>query len=151
MAEAKSEDFYTLTGYQHREQGLTPALEDYLEMICRLESQGSQVIRLGELSQRLHVAPSSASRMIRQLEGAGFICAPRYGYITVTPNGRKAGEYLLWRHEVVQRFLCALNGSSSELEQAEKLEHFLNQETLRNLARLTERLEREAEANNAEK
>ncbi len=136
-----SEDFYTLTGYQQREQAeLTPAMEDYLEMICRLAEQ-DPVVRRCEIAGHLHVSPASASKMTQQLKDEGYINAEKYGYVSLTDKGRQAGEYLLFRHQVLHRFLCALNQSDNELEQAEKLEHFLNRTTVQNLWQLTKRLE----------
>lgn len=40
----------------------------------------------------------------------------------------------------MHRFLCTLNSSENELEQAEKIEHFLDGRTVENLARLTENM-----------
>ena len=64
MVDAKG--FYTIKGYQIQEGAeLTPAMEDYLEMICRL-METHTVVRLGELAEVLHVKPSSASKMIQK-------------------------------------------------------------------------------------
>ncbi|MDO4567687.1 MAG: metal-dependent transcriptional regulator [Clostridia bacterium] len=134
--------FYTLKGYQEIEQAeLTPAMEDYLEMICRL-LRSTEVVRIGELANGLHVKPSSASKMIQQLVATGYVDAQKYGYVRLTEKGRAAGEYLLYRHDVVERFLQLLNGGGSELVEAEKLEHFLDRATVSNLERLITQLER---------
>lgn len=42
---------------------------------------------------------------------------PRYGYITLTPMGKKLGEYLVQRHETIGRLLCLINGTQDELEE----------------------------------
>lgn len=136
-----SGEFHTLKGYP-METELTAAMEDYLEMICRLMGKRA-VVRSGELAEMLHVKPSSASKMIQQLKLTGYLYAEKYGYILLTEKGRKAGDYLLYRHDVLQRFLRALNHSDDELEQVEKIEHFLNKSTLENLSALTARLEKE--------
>ncbi len=136
-------EFYTLKGYQAQEAGdMTAAMEDYLEMICRLLKQ-SAVVRIGELAAKLNVSPPSVSKMITHLNATGYIHAQKYGYIVLTEKGRKAGDYLLYRHAVLQRFLCVLNQSDNELEQVEKIEHFLNKQTIENLNALTKRLETE--------
>ena len=143
---SESGGFYTLKGYQDQEEPeLTTAMEDYLEMICRLMRQSS-VVRIGQLAESLHVTPPSASKMIRQLRMGGYILAEKYGYILLTDKGRQAGEYLLYRHGVLQRFLRLLNQSEDELEQVEKIEHFLNRRTIRNLDQLAARLETEQSA-----
>ncbi|SMC38007.1 metal-dependent transcriptional regulator [Papillibacter cinnamivorans] len=138
-----SGNFYTLKGYQvHAPSGLTPAMEDYLEMICRL-LEHREVVRIGELAGKLHVRPSSATKMIRQLKAAGSVISEKYGYIYLTEKGRREGEYLLYRHRVLQRFLCLINHTEDELEQVEKIEHFFNPATIENLDSLTLRLEKE--------
>ena len=43
-------------------------------------------------------------------------------------------------HPVLNNFLCLLNNSHNELEQVEKIEHFLNKKTIDNLALLTKEL-----------
>ena len=137
------EEFYTLKGYQINEAGeLTTAMEDYLEMICRI-AEGEGGVRVGTLSQKLHVKPSSATKMLQQLDHAGFIHAEKYGFVHLTEKGREAGRYLLYRHEIIEKFLCALNQSSDQLEQAEKIEHFLDRETVKNLDALTSLLRAE--------
>ena len=129
--------FYTMKGYERSASDeMTSSMEDYLEMICRL-METHTVVRLGELAEVLHVKPSSASKMIRLLSETGYINAEKYGYILLTEKGRLAGDYLLYRHDVLQRFLCLLNNTDNELEQVEKIEHFLDARTIENLAKLT--------------
>ncbi len=131
-------DFYTLRGYRRQHKSdLTEAMEDYLEMLCRLLPAGA--VRVGELAGLLHVRPSSVSKMVANLARAGYLRAGCYGEIALTEKGGETGRYLLVRHETVHRFLCLLNGTDCELEQAEKIEHFLDRRTVDNLRRLTER------------
>lgn len=134
------EEFYTLKGYQIHEAGeLTAAMEDYLEMICRL-MEADQGIRGGDLSKRLHVKPSSVTKMLQQLDQAGYIHAEKYGVVHLTEKGRTMGRYLLYRHQVIEAFLRALNRSPDQLEQAEKIEHFLDRNTVEHLDALTKLL-----------
>ncbi len=132
-----ADGFYTQRGYEARDGApLTVGMEDYLEMMCRIERQGGEV-RIRELAARLHVSPSSASKMVAHIAALGYVNAERYGLITLTEAGREAGGYLLYRHGVVERFLRAVNGSRDETEQAERIEHFLDRRTVYNLERLT--------------
>lgn len=133
-------EFHTFKGYQANEKGdITPAMEDYLEMICRL-LKTRDVVRIGELAQMLNVKPSSVSKMIQQLAAAGYVEFEKYSYVRLTERGCIEGEYLLYRHEIIHSFLCLLNESETELEQVERIEHFLNRKTVLNLAALTEKL-----------
>lgn len=139
----QGDNFYTMKGYERKEEDsgrLTTSMEDYLEMIYRIASDGNPV-HVGDLSRRLHVRPSSATKMMQQLGEGGYIQSEKYGMIFLTEKGCTEGRYLLDRHRIIHSFLCALNHTDNELEQAEKIEHFLNRQTVENLRKLTERLE----------
>ena len=133
-------NFYTQKGYElHNTDDLTASMEDYLEMICRM-LKGQDIVRIQALSENLHVKPSSASKMVNALKERGYISFQKYGYLTATPKGLEVGEYLLYRHDILHEFLCLLNHSENELEQVEKIEHYINRETVANLHLLLERL-----------
>lgn len=129
-AKVEQEGFYTMKGYTLLEHGLvTSAMEDYLEMICRM-SRESKVVRISSLARALHVKPPSASKMAGNLRAQELIEFPKYGYITLTETGRRLGEYLMLRHEIIGELLCLINGTASELEEVEKIEHFLSPRTV---------------------
>lgn len=137
------EGFYTMKGYTLLSAGeITSAMEDYLEMIARRQLS-YDTVRVVDLSSQLHVKASSVTKMIQQLVKAGLVNAKKYGYITLTQDGVSLGNYLLYRHNVLNRFLCLLNNSKDELEQVEKIEHFLDEKTIKNLEKLVNRLEAE--------
>lgn len=128
--------YYTQQKYEQKPQHeLTSSMEDYLEMICRL-MQNTEIVRVQTLSRSLHVNPSSVSKMMRILDEKGFIKFERYGYIMLTTKGRQTGNYLLHRHQILHRFLCLLNDSENELEQVEKIEHFIDKRTVKNIEKL---------------
>lgn len=131
MNHESNAEFRTFRGYQmisRREGQLTPAMEDYLEMIFRLCSKDGYT-RVGKLSELLHVKPSSASKMMMKLAELGYLKYDRYEIILLTETGRKTGEYLLERHNTVERFLL-LAGSSDSLEETELIEHALSAKTV---------------------
>ena len=136
--------FYTFKGYQLKEESkLTSSMEDYLEMICRLY-RNQEFVRINELSARLHVRPSSASKMVNNLKFLGYVTFERYGYIKPTVKGLAVGEYLLYRHDVLNEFLCLINQTENETEQVEKIEHFLDKTTVDNIRNCIETLKRNA-------
>ena len=137
----ESREFYTLKGYRLQNGGdITEAMEDYLEMICR-HIQENGYIRIHFLAEQLHVRPSSASKMVGKLRELGLVEFEKYGLIIPTERGMAVGRYLLWRHDVLHRFFRLLNHSDCQLEQVEKVEHFMSRETMENLEKLTIRLE----------
>ena len=126
-------DFYTFRGYQlNNSAQLTSSMEDYLEMIFRM-LKNQDVVRIHELAARLHVKPSSASKMVNNLRCLGLVDFEKYGYIKLTVKGLAVGEYLIYRHDVLNKLLCLINNSDDETEQVEKIEHFLNEKTIRNI------------------
>lgn len=129
-------DFYTLKGYQLIDKtNITSSMEDYLEMICRI-TKYKEFVRINELASKLHVKPSSASKMVTNLKQSGLVKFERYGYIKPTAKGVRIGSYLLYRHGVLNEFLCLINNSENETEQVEKIEHFLNSNTIDNIKKL---------------
>jgi len=65
--------FYTMKGYERSASDeMTSSMEDYLEMVCRMEEEG-EPIRVSSLAASLHVRPSSASKMLDNLRKAGYI------------------------------------------------------------------------------
>jgi Mn-dependent DtxR family transcriptional regulator len=133
----KKEDFYTFKGYELAEgTEITSSMEDYLEMICRM-LKTQEYVRISVLAEKLHVKPSSASKMVNNLKILGLVTFEKYGYIKLTEKGTVIGEYLLYRHDVIHEFLCLVNSSESELEQVEKIEHFLDKKTIENLKKIT--------------
>lgn len=127
---SQEDSYYTLKGYSILENSLiTTAMEDYLEMLCRLEKE-SKPLRINYIAEVLHVRPSSASKMINNLKIQGFVDFEKYGMIMLTEKGRKLGGYFLFRHETLHRFFCFLNHSDNELEQVEKVEHFIDKRTI---------------------
>jgi len=128
-------EFYTLKGYALQESNaVTSSMEDYLEMIYRIHATGEPV-RIGTLAESLNVKPSSATKMVGNLKKQGLVLCERYGYIKLTDAGIELGKYLVFRHDTLHRFLCYINKSENELEQVEKIEHFINVETVMNIER----------------
>lgn len=140
-------DFRTVRGYElasQREGRLTPALEDYLEMVYRLCIEHDYA-RVGKLSELLNVKPPSASKMIYKLANLGYVKYDRYEIIQLTDSGREVGAYLLKRHETVERFL-ELIGSANPLKETELIEHTLSTSTVSDLTTLLEFFEHHPDA-----
>ena len=128
----KNSDFYTLNGYRNKNKNkLTESMEDYLEMIYR--NRNKVEIHIKDISIKLNVKPSSVSKMINKLKEYNLVNFKKYGSITLTKEGVKMGKYLLWRHNILVKFFKRLNKKNYLLEQVEKIEHFIDFETLKNM------------------
>ncbi len=147
MKKAENSGFRTSRGYQiisQQEGALTSSMEDYLEMIYRECSQ-SGYTRVGQVSEMLHVKPSSASKMIFKLTDMGYLKYDRYEIIQLTEKGKTAGEALLRRHTIIEDFLRSV-GSPNSLEETELIEHSLSDATVESLHALNEYFRSDARA-----
>lgn len=127
--------FHTVRGYQLLSQNqrlITPAMEDYLEMIYR-HSLVEDYIRINKLSGLLNVSPPSTTKMVQKLAQLGLIHYRKYGIISLTETGREIGEYLLHRHEVLEAFLENLGVTQNLLIETELVEHSISATSLRRL------------------
>jgi Mn-dependent DtxR family transcriptional regulator len=123
-------DFFTFSEYMKKEEdSLTASMEDYLEMIYRLSSN-TGFTRIHELASALNVQPPSATKMVQKLSEVNLIDYERYGIIILTEEGKNKGAFLMHRHNVVSGFLKILGISEEVLEQTEKIEHTINDNTL---------------------
>ncbi len=136
--------FYTVRGYarlrQDDKSSVTPSMEDYLEMAYRL-SRDRGYTRIGDLASALHVQPPSASKMVQKLSEVSFLNYEKYGAIELTGQGRELGEYLVKRHEAIERFLKIIGITRDILEETEKIEHSLSQETVEQIMLLVQFME----------
>ncbi len=136
-------EFRTVRGYQIKQQetkAITASMEDYLEMIYRL-AQEKGYTRMGDLATALNVQPPSASKMVQKLAEMGYLQFEKYGVIELSKKGRKHGQYLLKRHETLERFLGIIGVKDQLLEETEKIEHYISPETIEKIMLLVEFME----------
>lgn len=127
--------FHTVRGYElqrNNKNFLTPALEDYLEMIYR-NSLNEDYIRINILAQLLNVKDSSASKMVKKLGELGLVNYEKYGIVTLTDKGKELGEELLKKHNTIERFLLFIGCGEEALIQTELIEHIITDNTVKNM------------------
>lgn len=135
--------FRTVRGYQleeRAENALTPAHEDYLEMIYRRHIEGAG-LRIARLAELLNVKPSSASKAAAKLSFLGYLRMDENEVIRLSEKGLKLGARLYERHNAAEGLLRFL-GSADALREAELLEHSLSGETVRGIEALLEMFKR---------
>jgi len=126
-------EFRTVRGYQLLSRmSLTPAMEDYLEMVYRA-SEISGYLRMNELAEKLHVRASSATKMVQKLGGLGLMKYKKYGVLELTDNGKELGAYLLARHNTVERFLSVIGIEENLLKETELIEHNISANTKKHM------------------
>lgn len=124
------DEFFTFREYMRKNKSiLSPSAEDYMEMIYRLSNK-TGFIRVNDLATALNVQPPSVTRMIKKLASLNLIKYEKYGVIIPKNDGRKLGEYLLKRHNIIEEFLKLLNVNNDLLEETEKIEHTISSNVL---------------------
>ena len=123
-------DFHPFGEYMKKtDASLTASMEDYIEMISRLTAENG-FTRISELSQALNIQPSSATKMVQRLHELGYIRYEKYGFIMLEEKGKKAGDWLLKRHRIIENFIRIIGADDSKvLQETEKIEHTLSSET----------------------
>lgn len=133
-----ADGFYTFNSYLKSNIGIiTASMEDYIEMIYRL-SYDKGFTRVGDLSRELNVKPASTTKMIKKLNDVSLVTYERYGYIRLTEDGNIYGEYLLYRHNTVEKFLKIIGVTKNVLEETEKIEHVLSKDTFERIENFIE-------------
>lgn len=110
-------------------------MEDYLETIYRLTEEKGYACAV-DIARFLKVKPPSVTRMIQKLAKKDYLVYERYKGILLTPEGEKAGRFLVGRHRLLRDLLMALGVRDSTDRIVEGIEHFINEDTLATVERL---------------
>lgn len=104
----------------------TPSMEDYIELIHNLmESKG--YARVSDIAETLVVHPSSVTKMVQKLDKDGYLNYEKYRGFILTSKGKKLGERLVYRHELLEEFLEIIGVDSDKIyEDVEGIEHHLS-------------------------
>jgi DtxR family Mn-dependent transcriptional regulator len=108
---------------------LSENLEDYLETILELQTQ-KKVARSKDIAEKLNIKRGSVTGMLKKLAANGFIDYEPYGYVTITPEGKKIAKEIEKRHIVIKDFLVRILGVEEEKanDAACKMEHAMDKE-----------------------
>lgn len=129
------EEYHTFYDYM-KQANLTASEEDYIEMIYRLALTPHTEIRVNELAIALNIKSPSVTKMIKKLSEKNLILYKRYGKIRLTDEGWKIAEFLYRRHHIIYRFLEVIGVEQDLLDETEKMEHTVSQETIHYLHKL---------------
>ncbi|ASS98884.1 MULTISPECIES: transcriptional regulator MntR [Geobacillus] len=104
----------------------TPSMEDYIEQIYILiEEKG--YARVSDIAEALSVHPSSVTKMVQKLDKDEYLVYEKYRGLVLTPKGRKIGQRLVYRHELLEQFLRLIGVSEENIyRDVEGIEHHLS-------------------------
>jgi len=114
----------------------TPSMEDYIEQIYNLiETKG--YARVSDLAEALSVHPSSVTKMVQKLDKDDYLNYEKYRGFVLTAKGKRVGERLVFRHDLLEQFLEIIGVESSQIyEDVEGIEHHLSWTSIDRIAEL---------------
>lgn len=110
---------------------LSASLEDYLEAIFHIVAE-KQAARAKDIAQRLKLKSSSVTGALRLLSERGLINYAPYDLITLTSEGKKVAEEVVYRHNTLRNFfmnVLLVDEAEAELS-ACKMEHAISRTIL---------------------
>lgn len=108
---------------------LTPAVQDYLKQICKLELEGERATT-SAVATRLGVTAASVTGMAKRLAVLGLVDRVPYRGVVLTATGRAAALEVLRHHRLLEQYLALTLGLSlhEAHHEAERLEHAISEE-----------------------
>jgi len=117
-------------------------MEDYLEAIVVIKKD-KKVARVKDISRMMKVKTPSVTSALATLENNNLVIHEKYGYVELTPIGRKIAEDIRERHSMFRRFLMLIlkiDPKTAE-EDACRLEHAISPATFDKLTKFIEFVE----------
>ncbi|MDP5227273.1 MULTISPECIES: metal-dependent transcriptional regulator [Arthrobacter] len=112
------------------------SIEDYVKVIYSFTEWQDKPISSTQLAQRLGVANSSVSEMVRKLKDLGLVDHKPYSAVTLTEAGRGLALTVVRRHRLIETFLVEELGYAWDEvhDEAELLEHAVSETFVDRLA-----------------
>lgn len=116
-------------------------MEDYIEQIYILiEEKG--YARVSDIAENLSVHPSSVTKMVQKLDQEKYLIYEKYRGLVLTPNGRKVGQRLVYRHELLEQMLRLIGVEEENIyRDVEGIEHHLSWNSIDRIYDLVEYFE----------
>lgn len=111
---------------KRRDDVPTPSMEDYIELIYNLIHKKGYA-RVSDIAEELVVHPSSVTKMVQKLDKDNFLDYEKYRGFVLTEKGRKIGERLVFRHDLLEQFLEIIGVDEENVyDDVEGIEHHLS-------------------------
>jgi DtxR family Mn-dependent transcriptional regulator len=115
----------------------TEAVEDYAKAIYALERRGEGgPVGTSALAERLEVAPSTVTAMLKRLDTMGLVSYAPYRGVTLTSDGERVALEVIRHHRLIEAFLADALGMPWDLvhDEAEVLEHYISEDLEQRIA-----------------
>lgn len=104
----------------------TPTMEDYIEQIFILIDKKGYA-RVSDIAEQLEVHPSSVTKMVQKLDKDKYLNYEKYRGFILTEKGKRIGKKLVFRHELLERFLEVIGVDEDKIyDDVEGIEHHLS-------------------------
>jgi DtxR family Mn-dependent transcriptional regulator len=112
------------------------SIEDYVKVIYSFTEWQDKPITSSQLAQRLGVANSSVSEMVRKLKDQGLVDHKPYSAITLTADGIRLALSMVRRHRLIETYLVQELGYRWDEvhDEAELLEHAVSDTFIERMA-----------------
>ncbi|ACN17330.1 TroR [Desulforapulum autotrophicum HRM2] len=112
-----------------KKPGLSESLEDYLETILALQ-RANTVARSKDIAQRLNIKRGSVTGTLKKLANSDLVNYEPYGYVTLTPEGKKRALEIERRHVFLKDFLYRILNVDAETADrtACRMEHAMDKQ-----------------------
>ncbi len=106
------------------------AVEDYAKAIFAVELHHDGPVTTSELAERLEVAPSSVTAMLKRLDELGLVRYEPYHGVRLTPAGQRVALEVIRHHRLIEAFLAeSLQMPWDQVhDEAEVLEHYISED-----------------------
>jgi len=121
---------------ERRSAPATEAVEDYAKAIYGLQRQEDGPVGTSALAERLGVAPSSVTAMLKRLDELRLVRYEPYHGVTLTAAGERVALEVIRHHRLLEAFLTdALEMPWDRVhDEAEVLEHYISEDLERRIA-----------------
>lgn len=121
----------------------TPSMEDYIELIYNLIASKGYA-RVSDIAEHLDVHPSSVTKMVQKLDRDNYLDYEKYRGFVLTSKGKKIGERLVYRHDLLEQFLELIGVDEDKIyDDVEGIEHHLSWNSIDRIGDLVQYFKRD--------
>lgn len=115
---------------------ITPAMEDYLKAIYRIELDGRPATTQ-RLAEEMDLSGASVTNMVKRLNDLNLLVHSPYRGVTLTPSGSAVALEVIRHHRLLELYLSQALGFEIDQvhQEADRLEHHVSEELERRMER----------------
>ena len=116
---------------------LSMSLEDYIEQIYVLDTEGKKV-RVTDMAKELGLSKPSVNRAINNLVDMGYVEHDTYGGIGLTKKGKDLAKHIHSKHMALETYLIEVVGVPIDraVKEAKDASHYLSGDTIKKISEL---------------